>query len=697
MWTEQHNRPVYAANGQLVAIEGIARDVTQNHETMAALQMRLAELEALYHLSNALRTAQTQDESIAILLDQTLAALHTEAAAIWLYDPERGKLRTVVTSGWCNGFQRAEIAPGEGITGTVFTTAKAHSEPELIRSPGLAEPLRSVTPVGWGAAWAPIRTSNEIVGVLFVALRLPQQVTQEQMRLLVSLAEMAGSILQRLRLTQQREAQAEQMRQIVNTVPEGLALLDGAGSILLANPAAERLLQDLGSGRTGDCIVNLGGRPLAELLASHAAWQEIVHQNRTFMLNARPVDPADPNTAWVLIVDEVTKEREHQRYQEVQDRLATVGQLAAGIAHDFNNVLGVISVYADILLMAQNLAAKQRQQLAAIVDQTQHAAHLVRQVLDFSRRSVMERSHLDLFPLVNEQIKLLRHTLPENIDLQLEMDQKPLVVNADPTRLRQVLMNLAINARDAMPNGGRLTFSLNKMAFDPHAGKLAPLPDMQPGEWLCLRVSDTGTGIAAVHLPHLFEPFFTTKEPGMGTGLGLAQVYGIVKQHDGAIDVTSSLGSGTTFTIYLPLAASTAAEPIVPAPAPVTGGDEHILLVEDNADLRNALAQSLSSLGYEVLPAPDAEVALTQARQARRRIDLVLSDLVLPGRNGIELFGALLPLHPQAQLILMTGHPMTETRMQSMQHVHHWIQKPFTLEVLSTKVRILLDSRRMSG
>lgn len=426
VWAEQRNTPIFDGSGRLVAIEGIARDVTQTRTTMTALQERLGELEALHHLSNALRTAQTQDAAVAILLSQTLAALQTEAAAVWLWDAQIARLRIAAASGWCQSFRNTQLAPGEGITGRVFATAEAHVELDILQNPQLAEMLRSVTPAGWGAGWAPIRTSDAIVGVLFVALRLPRLVTPEQLRLLVSLAEIAGSIVQRLLLLQQSQDQAELTRQIVNTVPEGLALTAGDGRILMANAAAERLLFELGSIHTDNTIMTIAGRPLHEILAPEKGWQELAYAGRTFVLNARPVEPHAAETSWVIVLDEVTQEREQQRYQEAQDRLATVGQLAAGLAHDFNNVLGVISVYADVLLMAPNLSAKQQQQLSTIADQTHHAAGLVRQILDFSRRSVMERSHVDLYQLLNEQVKLLRHTLPETIGLKLNVQHRHL-------------------------------------------------------------------------------------------------------------------------------------------------------------------------------------------------------------------------------------------------------------------------------
>ena len=467
IWAEQRNTPIFDGSGRLTAIEGIARDVTQARETMATLQQRLGELEALHHLSNALRTAQTQDTAVAILLSQTLAALQTEAAAIWLWDPESERLRIAAASGWCQAFQGVRIARGEGIIGRVFVTAEAHVEPDILRNPRLAGVLRSLTPMGWGGGWAPIRTSDAIVGVVFVALPLPRQVTPEQIRLLVSLAEIAGSIIQRLQLLHQTQAQAELTQQIVNTVPEGLALMAGSGRVLLANAAGESLLRELGSSQPDNTVTEIGGHPLREIFAPAKGWQELPYGSRTFILNARPVEPQAAGTSWVLVLDEVTQEREQQRYQEAQDRLATVGQLAAGLAHDFNNVLGVISVYADVLLMAPNLTSKQQHQLATIVDQTQHAGNLVRQILDFSRRSVMERSHIDLYQLLNEQVRLLRHTLPEIIELKLNVQHYHLVVNADPTRLRQVLMNLALNARDAMPSGGTLSFTLSRVEVAP--------------------------------------------------------------------------------------------------------------------------------------------------------------------------------------------------------------------------------------
>jgi nitrogen-specific signal transduction histidine kinase/ActR/RegA family two-component response regulator len=390
----------------------------------------------------------------------------------------------------------------------------------------------------------------------------------------------------------------------------------------------------------------------------------------------------------------VTKERQQQRYQEAQDRLATVGQLAAGIAHDFNNVLGIITVYADIMQAAPNLTARQQNQMSTVAEQAHHAANLVRQVLDFSRRSVMERSSIDLYPLVNEQIKLLGRTLPENIQLRFHADQKHFQVNGDPTRLRQVLMNLAINARDAMPDGGVLTFALSSLEVSADEQGAAPLPDMAPGHWVRLGVTDSGSGIAASHLPHVFEPFFTTKGPGQGTGLGLAQVYGIVKQHDGAITVNSAPGQGATFTLYLPVS-EVKSDPQAASVSRPGGGSECILLVEDNVDLCQALAQSLETLGYKVLPAYEGATALHLAAQPATSVDLVLSDMVMPGWNGLDLYTALRRYQPEATLLIMTGHPLSQAHAAALQEQsNHWIQKPFALAELAARVRSVLNDAK---
>ncbi|MBK8431351.1 MAG: hypothetical protein IPL28_08710 [Chloroflexi bacterium] len=300
-----------------------------------------------------------------------------------------------------------------------------------------------------------------------------------------------------------------------------------------------------------------------------------------FELWARPITLATGDGDWVLLLRDVTTEHEHMQYMEVQQRLATVGQLAAGIAHDFNNVMGIIILYTQLVQKTAALSKSDQKKMNIIYEQATHASSMINQIFDFSRHSVMARLPLDLLPLLKEMVKLLKNILPETIQLELAYGRGEFVVIADPTRLQQALMNILLNAADAMPDGGRLHLALSHLSIAPN--QQPPVPDLGAGDWVQIAIADEGTGIAKEHLPRIFDPFFTTKAPGKGTGLGLAQVYGIVKQHDGSIIVDSKVGEGTTMTIYLPLfgeAVSPNSEPFVIDQTIL--GSETILLIEDN-------------------------------------------------------------------------------------------------------------------
>jgi len=390
----------------------------------------------------------------------------------------------------------------------------------------------------------------------------------------------------------------------------------------------------------------------------------------------------------------VTREREIQRRAQQQERLATVGQLAAGIAHDFNNIMATIVLYAQMSSRAEGLSARDRERLVTINQQAKHATNLIRQILDFSRRAVLERQPLDLSPLLKEHVELLERTLPENIEIVLDYGPDEYTVNADPTRVQQVMMNLGLNARDAMPEGGNLRFELERIQVQ--AGESPPLPEMEAGEWVQVTLSDTGTGIPPDVLPHIFDPFFTTKAPGKGSGLGLAQVHGIVKQHEGEIDVESQVGQGTTFTIYLPALPVHPVEAVtLELPALAKGQGETVLVVEDDASTRKALVDSLELLNYRGLEAADGREALAVLEQPppqagggkREGIALVLSDVVMPGMGGVALLHALRQRGLTMPVVMLTGHPL-ERELESLraQGMSDWLPKPPSLEQLAKVV-----------
>jgi len=388
---------------------------------------------------------------------------------------------------------------------------------------------------------------------------------------------------ERARLLAQIQAQAQQMRQIVNTVPDGMLLLDAQQRILLANPAAEKYLDTLGSSSIDGRLTHLGNRPLAELLAPlpQGLWYEVTTNTRHFEISSQPIEVRPEMDGWVLVIRDVTQEREIQQRIHQQERLASVGQLAAGIAHDFNNIMAVIVLYVQMALRTPELPARIHERLRTVAEQARRATELIQQILDFSRRAVLERRPMDLVPFLKEQVKLLERTLPESIKIELTYSADDHIANADPTRMQQVIMNLALNARDAMPNGGKLAICLKRVQIKD--GACAPLLDMAPGEWIQITVSDNGTGIPFDVLPRIFEPFFTTKAP-LGSGLGLAQAYGIIKQHTGEINVSTQTDKGTTFSIFLPALTLPAPEPLSPVRQSIPmGRGETILVVEDDA------------------------------------------------------------------------------------------------------------------
>ncbi|MFZ1509894.1 MAG: ATP-binding protein, partial [Anaerolineae bacterium] len=493
-------------------------------------------------------------------------------------------------------------------------------------------------------------------------------------------------------LLAQVQAQAEQIAQIMDTVPEGVLLLDADGQVLLANPAGVRDLVTLAGAAVGERLTHLGDLPLAELFAAAergGPWHEVRVGRHIFEAIARSVSANSPAAGhWVLVINDVTQARDLRDQLQQQERLAAVGQLAAGIAHDFNNILAIIALQAPLIARAPGLAERERERLAIISEQTSHATRLIQQLLDFSRRAVLERRLLDLGPLLKEQVKLLARTLPESIEVTLVCEPGEYVVLADPTRLQQMLMNLAVNARDAMPAGGTLRLTLAQQ-------ETAPRPDLPAGPWVRLAVTDSGAGIAPEAQAHLFEPFFTTKPRGQGTGLGLAQVHGIVKQHEGEIEVHSAVGQGAIFTIWLPAVAEAASAPNpAPAAAAAAGGDAQlILIVEDNDVLLDAMSDILEMMGYRVVGAGNGVEALAVLAMRGDTIALVLSDLMMPVMGGEALLRAMRARGLTTPVVMLSGHPLEGDLVGlKTQGLAGWLLKPPDLDDLARLLTQALES-----
>lgn len=403
--------------------------------------------------------------------------------------------------------------------------------------------------------------------------------------------------------------------------------------------------------------------------------------------------------------------RESEKQLRQQEQLAAIGRLAGGIAHDFNNLMATIILCAQMSLARRDLPAKAAEAFDTILDESRRAAKLVQQILDFSRRSVIEARPLDLVPFAKETISVLRRTLPEDIRITLdtpdagrEVSPAPLTVKVDPTRIQQALINLALNARDAMPEGGELRIGLERLEVAPGeslpwSGGTEEIAGRQPPvasqAWVCLTVADTGVGMTGRIQTHLFEPFFTTKPVGEGTGLGLAQVYGIVKQHDGYIRVETAEGEGTTFRIYLPAyeeEVETEKKKRGKLFALPPGKGETILLVEDAERLRKAMQEILESLGYRALTATNGQDAL-EIFQSAEEINLVITDLVMPKMGGKQLLRTLRKESPGLKALAITGYVM-EADLQELEKAGFLgvVHKPFDAERLAKMLRYALDA-----
>ncbi|MDX1687115.1 MAG: PAS domain S-box protein [Candidatus Promineifilaceae bacterium] len=698
-WSEAEIRALEAAAGTLGA--AIARERYEEE-----IRQNAARAEALVRTAARLNDPVNERAVLNTICEEAVRVLDVPAASISLYDEEEGFFRLRADAGYPADFrEEAEAVPialfrnfFEEVGEPLVLPDVREIEAEPFASRFAKYDFRSLAVVD-------VTHRGQLLGVLTVnSFGEKRTFGDDDLALLSGLAGQAAQAIanarllgETRRLLERTREQSRQVQQILEVVPEGVVLLNAQRRIILANPTGRDYLSVLAGVSVGERLELLDDRPVEEVLVpteEQMPWVEVKHEatERIFVLTQRPVETVSGTAGWVLVIRDVTEERLRQKHMQTQERLATVGQLAAGIAHDFNNIMAIITLYSQSLERDPEFP-KRQQYLATISNQARHAADLISQILDFSRRAVMERGQLDLAPFVKEVVKLLERTLPENIVLEMEAGEGTYLVNADPTRLQQALMNLALNARDAMPEGGVLGIHLDRLSVAEL--ERPPVPDMAPGDWVRLEVRDTGSGIPPEDFDRIFEPFFTTKQPGTGTGLGLAQVYGIVKQHGGEIVVDSDVDEGTTFTLYLPsLDAPKEAQPrehetfAVPA-----GAQRTVLLVEDSEATRMAIEDTLDMLGYRVLAAGTGREALELFSRHEEEIDVVLSDMVMPEMGGLELYQALTAEEPNLKMVVMTGYPLEDQgRSLLEQGIVDWIHKPFSPKAIAGKLRELWEA-----
>ena len=406
-------------------------------------------------------------------------------------------------------------------------------------------------------------------------------------------------------------------------------------------------------------------------------------------------EQSDEGNVFEAIVEEITDRHALEEQLRQAQKMEAIGRLAGGVAHDFNNLLGVILGHAELLISRAEAENLQRRHAEAIRRAAQHAASLTAQLLAFGRRQVLQVSVIDLNDVVGQTGAMVRRLIGEDIEIGTHLGSDLGKVKVDPVQLQQVILNLVANARDAMPHGGTITIETANVELDTQYTKRHE--GASPGLWVMLAVSDTGIGMDQETQARIFEPFFTTKGLGRGTGLGLASVYGIVKQFGGLIYVYSEIGQGTTFKIYVPQVQEPVEKEIVAHPVRLEPqpGSETILLVEDAADLRNVTRDFLELFGYSVLEAGNSDDAIQKVELHRGTIHLLIADVVLPGESGPKLAARLTSLRPEMKVLYVSGYAENAI-------VHHglldpgiaFLQKPYSCDALIRKVREILVSKK---
>jgi PAS domain S-box-containing protein len=403
-----------------------------------------------------------------------------------------------------------------------------------------------------------------------------------------------------------------------------------------------------------------------------------------------PDEWAGPEQIILTGRDITARERLEGQLRQAQ-KMEALGRFAGGVAHDFNNLLTAIQGYTSLIMMDLAPHDPHREDLEEIRKASERAAALTRQILAFSRRHVVEPMTIDLNQTIMDLERLVPRLIGEDVAVVIALDPELAPVRADPRQLEQVILNLVVNARDAMPDGGRLTLETASdlvTESDPRAS-----PDLPPGRYAVLTVSDTGTGMDPAIVPNIFDPFFTTKEPGRGTGLGLATVYGIVKQGGGHVEVETAPGAGASFRLYFPAAAgegATAVAPVAGGPGP--RGSETVLLVEDEESVRVFASKALEKQGYRVLQARHGRDALLRLAEHDGPIHLVITDIVMPEMGGGELARRLAGERPELPVLFMSGYTDDEVAQRGLGAEQGFLQKPFTSDGLARKVREVLGA-----
>jgi len=634
-----------------------------------------------------------------LLLDDDGTTLRHGAA------PSLPKIYTAAING-------AKIGPRVGSCGTAAYRGQPVVVSDIATDPLWADYRHLALPHGLHACWSmPISSQDgSVLGTFACYYRERRSPDSDHLLVIDRATDLARIAIEHCRAKSDLQAAESRYRMLVERLPAitYMAEVGVRGRWLFVSPQIETML----------------GYTPTEWMADSGLWMSRIHEDdlllaleaerrvqetgelykAEYRMRARNghvlwfrdegnimADAAGTKPILQGVLYDITEYRKLEEQLRQSQKMEAVGQLAGGVAHDFNNLLMVMGAHSDRIRERHLPNHESYADAAEISNAVERATSLTQRLLAFSRKQVLQPQILNVRSVLGDLVNMIRRVLTENIELKIEVESDLYPVKVDRVQLEQAILNLTVNARDAMPAGGAIAISARRTTLD--RAQTFGHGSIPEGNYVSIAVADNGSGMDARTQAHLFEPFFTTKEPGKGTGLGLSIVYGLVKQSGGAISVESKVNQGSVFTILLPAQVSRKgqSEPQRIQSSPL-GGKETVLLVEDQSAIRELAGHYLSQLGYNVLAAPDGEAAIQLVRTHRKRIDLVVTDIVMPNMSGCELAEHLSGIYPEAKMLFMSGYPDGTLPGASLEN-RELLQKPFSLTALAARVRSLLDFR----
>ncbi len=687
--------------------ETVKQELTERKRAEAAIRQRNRDLALLNRIIEQSVSTLDETEILSTACRELALVFGVPQAAAVLFNPTRAEA-TIITEDVVDGQAKTTnttlaLENSQGFfhllnRQTPLVVLDAPNDPQMASLHAQIEAFGLKTML-----LAPLIAEGETMGVLGIGTNEPYAYSQKQINLTQRVAEQVSGVLARLRLIQTRE----RFSAIIEQSTEAVLITDPKGIIVYTNPAFSRMTGYPGAEVCGKPTIILGRTiknpgPILSAIRDGRGWEGRMectkkdgtpYTSDTIVLPIR--DTQDNIINFVGVQRDVTHQLEIEAQLRQSQKMEAVGQLAAGIAHDFNNMLTAINGFAELLQFQLHPDSVEYDYALQILEAGQRAATLVGQLLAFSRKQMIAPKILNLNQTIVNMQKMLQRLAGEAIALKTILHSNLWPIKMDPAQIEQVMVNLTVNARDAMQNGGKLIIETANVTLD--KTYTVRRPDVEQGQYVMLAITDTGAGISRNIQERVFEPFFTTKELGKGTGLGLATVFGIVKQNDGDIELNSTLNKGTTFKIYFPRARDpSVTQPEMATDPSMPTGDETILLVEDNHSVRELSRLTLQECGYQLLEAASGNEALEIAENTVRHIDLLLTDIVMPGISGKTVAEKLRQTHPHLKVLFMSGYADDPAGVQNMLDEHTgFIAKPFNAALLTQTVRVLLDEQSL--